>query len=104
MSFYGLTPQRVREVSKQHATIFFNADLQPIQPKEGQWFCEIHLIDTADGEEVAAEAIVEFLGTSDSAYLADGQWIHFTDHRVASEYDEGDRRPYGDILILQGAA
>jgi hypothetical protein len=103
MSFFGLTPERVREVFKQHTTIFFNSYLQPVEPKEGQWFCEIHLIETADGEEVAAEAIVEYLGASESAYLTDNGWVQVRDHRVASEYDEGDRRPYGDLLILQGA-
>lgn len=93
------TSEQVREAVKAHNTIFFNADLQPVEPKEGQWFCEFH-VDDSD-EEVLAEAIVEYLGMSESAFLTDNGWVEVKDHRVASEYDESDRRPYGDILVLQ---
>lgn len=86
MSYYGLTAERIDAATKQHSGAFFDKDLNPIEPKEGQWFCEFDVILTFEGEEeVRDQALVEYVGEG----------------RVQSEYDEYDREPHGDILILQ---
>jgi hypothetical protein len=95
------TPEHVRAACAQHGTIFFTHDLQPVAPKEGQWFCEFHIIETFEGEEVRDEAIVEYLGPDEKFVNYGDGFKPIPVHRVASEYDECDREPRGDVLILQ---
>jgi len=99
MSYY--THEQVKAAIKQHSTMFFDGNLQPVVPQEKQWFCEFHICEGRDGFEVRDEAIVEYLGTSNACYFVGKELVNYVDHRVASEYDEADRRPHGDILVLQ---
>ncbi len=71
-----------------HGTVFFDRDLKPVTPVEGQWFCEFDLGHTfRDGEHEVphGEAIVEYVGEG----------------RVVPDGYDCDRRTHGDILILQ---
>lgn len=75
---------RAEAAAKQHNTVFFNSDLQPVVPTEGQWFCEFDYRDEMS-DELRDEALVEYIG----------------DGRVMPEGDEDDRSPRGVILVLQ---
>lgn len=87
------SPDQCRAAVAQHATVFFDADLTPIEPIVGQWFCEFDAYDGASGtESMRDEAMVEFLG------------MHAGRPMVAEEGDEAEeRRPRGIVLIRQGA-
>ena len=81
----------------QHKTVFFDAELKPVVPQDGQWFCEYdehagHLRD---------EAIVEYLGSSTKALYVDGGFVDYPTHSVAEEHAESDREPRGIVLIRQ---
>lgn len=84
--YYGLTAEKIDAAVAAHKTVFFDADLNPVVPAEGQWFCEFDIILDFEGDaQVRDQALVEYLGEG----------------RVASEVEEYDRAPNGDILILQ---
>ena len=94
-----LTPDNIRAAVVRHETIFFDADLQPITPAAGQWFCEYDIYVTYEGNEILRdEALVEFVET----YLwkfSDGATV--SQHLVCPENDEELRNPRGEALILQ---
>ena len=66
-------------------TIFLGANLEPVTPKAGQWFCEVTYDASQEGYEIA---LVEFIG-----------WIDGTGY-VVSDGDD-TRRPSGDVMILR---
>lgn len=72
----------------EHRTQFFDAELRPIVPQIGQWFCEFENLDD-DTDDLSAEALVEYRGASQSG------------HRVLPEYADCDREQRGLILVLQ---
>lgn len=81
------TPAQVRNAITAHATVFFDADLQPVTPIEGQWFCEFDVYDRACGYEcLRDEALVEYTGNG--LVIEEGE-------------DAEERRPGGLVLILQ---
>ena len=43
----ALTYAACMAATKQHETIFFDANLNPVTPCDGQWFCEF---DVGNGE------------------------------------------------------
>ena len=94
------TPEAVRGALAQHGTQFFTHDLQPVTPREGQWFCEFHIAETMHGEEVRDEELVEYVGISNDSVYDGGVWVPRPYPYVAPEHDDA-RRPLGDILILQ---
>ena len=102
-----LNPAQVEAAVKQHGTIFFDANLNPVAPQEGQWFCEYHLEIPEEGDDYIIDgSLVEYLGPCDS-YVLDsaGKPAPYGKpaerHRVRPECSESDRRPHGEILILQ---
>lgn len=91
----------------QHATLFFDASLNPVVPKEGDWFCEFDDGYVSEQDHLLRdEAIVQYLGEDDSAVFdkASGAWVPHgaPEHRHLVAEDDGDaRRPRGVILIKQ---
>ncbi len=98
----AITPERIHEAMQKHGTIFFDHALNPVQPEEGQWFCEYEIFLGFGGEELVREgAIVEYLGVS-LTYVLDGdRFVERPSHRVQTEYSDTDREPVGDALIRQ---
>jgi hypothetical protein len=99
MSFF--TPQQVRAAIEQHGTAFFDFNLQPVQPREGQWFCEFSIEEALEGEEVRDADLVEYIGTTTSYVLSDSGTTPIVRHAVMPEGADEDRQPAGDVLILQ---
>jgi hypothetical protein len=84
--YYGLTPERIDAATRVHNTVFFDKDLNPVQPQEGQWFCEFEVVIPEEGDNfVRDQSLVEYVGGGE----------------VAAEDDEFSREPHFDILILQ---
>lgn len=92
------TTTQALEAIKQHNTIFFNHKLEPVEPKDGQWFCEFK---DYDGEVVIDGPLVKYLGQDEVCLYGDGKAISRIAHAVASDGSEYDREPEGLILILQ---
>lgn len=80
-----------------HETVFFDAELRPVVPVEGQWFCEFEI----HGDEVRAEALVEYVGEIGDAEWNGESFEIITRPYVRDEYSESERRPRGAVLILQ---
>ena len=94
-----LTPENIRAAVVRHETIFFDADLQPIRPQPGQWFCEYDIELAEDGDEILRDgALVEFVDTELARY-SDGQAL--IRHWVTTEYSDNWREPRGEALIRQ---
>lgn len=94
-----LTPDNIRAAVVRHETIFFDADLQPIVPQPGQWFCEYDIELAEEGNEILRDgAIVEFVETEVASY-SDGEQI--VRHWVTNEYSDDWREPRGWALIRQ---
>lgn len=83
--------------ASKHKTVFFDAELNPVMPQEGQWFCEF---DEYDGQ-LRDEALVEYLGISTKAVLVNGTLEEYQTHAVITEHAESDREPSGIVLIRQ---
>ena len=100
MSYFQ--PEQVRAAIARSGTIFFDAELNPVQPKAGQWFCEFDIIDTYEGNEIVRdEALVEYLGEEDQhTFGPDSELLTSRVHQVAPE-DSDARQPNGWVLILQ---
>ena len=94
-----LTPDNIRAAVVRHETIFFDADLQPIVPQPGQWFCEYDIDFSWEGNEILREgSLVEFVATGVVRYSDGEQLIR---HWVATEYSDDCREPRGEALIRQ---
>lgn len=52
----------------EYNTNVFTSELKPIEPKDGQWFCEFDLSFASD--ELVAGQLVEYIG--DDLYCVDG--------------------------------
>jgi hypothetical protein len=103
-----LTPDQVHAAVKTHGTIFFDAQLNPVTPQIGQWFCEYELVIPEEGDDfLRDDALVEYTGPDDRVVWCDkaGAFVPYGDpirrHRVAPEYSDCDRRVQGEILIRQ---
>lgn len=92
-----LTLENALNAASRHGTVFFDADLNPVVPQEGQWFCEF---DEHDGR-LRDEALVEYLGVVAKAVLVNGKFEECPAHSVIPEYAESDREPRGIVLIRQ---
>ena len=92
-----ITPESLKAAVQQHGSMFFDADLKPVQPVPGQWFCEAYI----EQDQVQYDALVEYVGRSEV-------WLGLGNtelrHEVAEEGSDEARSPRGDALILQGAA
>ena len=101
------TPAQIDAATKAHGTLFFDADLNPVVPQEGQWFCEYHLEIPEEGDDYMTDGnLVEYLGPCDNYVINDaGEAAPYGKpaerHRVRPEYADDDRRPRGEILIRQ---
>jgi hypothetical protein len=103
-----LNPAQVEAAIAKHGTVFFDADLNPVVPQVGQWFCEYVLVIPEKGDNyIQDDALVEYAGPDDSvvwddsfhAFLPYG--APMLRHRVVPEYSDSDRRVQGGILIRQ---
>lgn len=76
----------VRAAISLHETVFLSADLEPIEPRKGQWFCEFDVDFAEEGNEILRDqALVEYIGQGE----------------VYDEQCDEFRRPRGFVLILQ---
>jgi hypothetical protein len=91
-----ITPQKLREAVQQHG-IFIDVDLNKVEPKPGQWFCEAYV----EQDRVQYETLVEYVGQSEVWLGSDATELR---HEVSEEASDDARRPQGDALILQGRA
>jgi len=102
MSHYGLTYERIRAATEQHGTVFFDADLNPVQPEPGQWFCEFDCDVDYEGEWfVRDEAFVRYEGLDDRHTLDGDKWVTVQKPVVWPEGADECREPAGYILIAQ---
>ncbi|WP_199031427.1 hypothetical protein [Ralstonia sp. ASV6] len=92
-----LTIKAVKAAIEQHNTIFFDGMLNPVSPKEAQWYCEFE----KEGDLLVDGALVEYVGLGTKAVFEEGAFVERPSHRVAPEFAESDREPKGLILILQ---
>lgn len=102
------SPAQVQAAIAQHGTIFFDAELNPVTPQAGQWFCEYELIIPEEGDDyLSDQALVEYVGPDDTVVWCDkaNAFVPYGDpirrHRVAPEHSDGDRRVLGEILVRQ---
>lgn len=80
------TPENARRAVANCGTVFFNGNFEPLEPRDGQWFCEFNIELSDEGNEILLDgALVEYVGEG----------------RVLEEGYDCDRLPYADILILQ---
>ena len=94
-----LTPDNIRAAVVRHETSCFDAELQPIVPQPGQWFCEYDIDLAEEGNEILRDgALVEFVETEVARY-SDGQAL--IRHWVTTEYSDNWREPRGEALIRQ---
>ena len=94
-----LTPDNIRAAVVRHETIFLDAELQPIVPQPGQWFCEYDILFADEGNEILSEgALVEFVETEVARYTDGEQLVR---HWVTTEYSDECREPIGEALIRQ---
>lgn len=100
--------EQVRAAVQQHGTIFFDANLNPVVPEPGQWFCEYNAVIPEEGEDhLRDESLVEYLGPDESVVWLDSAnaFVPFGSplyrYRVVPEYADGDRRVQGEILVRQ---
>lgn len=94
-----LTIEAAKAAIEQHKTVFFDRNLNPVMPQQGQWFCEF---DDENGDaNLIGGALVEYMGLSTKALLEGDTFVEHPSHRVAGDYLDGDREPRGLILILQ---
>jgi len=82
---------------------YFDNDLQPVQPKEGQRFCEVHVDVDYEGDLRASyEELVEYVGEDEQfTFGPNGETMARKVDLFAPEGDEGARSHRGDALILQ---
>lgn len=92
-----LTLQNAELAVATHGTVFFDAELNPVVPEIGQWFCEFDEY----GGKLRDEALVEYLGLDTCAVLVDGQIVERPVNWVITEYSEAGRAPHGIVLIRQ---
>lgn len=97
----------VKAVEK-HGTVFFDMNLNPVEPQVGQWFCEYDdEWDLGESNFVRDGALVEYLCPDDHVTWSDEakEFVPYGDpmlrHLVCTEYSDEPRRPQGRILILQ---
>ncbi len=103
MTCYGLTPKSAEAAVKLHGTIFFDWNLNPVKPVEGQWFCEFDLVIPEAREPfLRDEALVEYLGPAESLRSEAAGFARAGEHRVMPEHSDCDRPPRGVVLIAQG--
>lgn len=100
-----ITPQTAEAAARQHGTVFFTVDLQPVKPEPGKWFCELELVIPEEGDNYLMEgSLVEYVGPDESvAWDGTGfaAWgSPMLRHLVATGGGDA-RRPHGEILILQ---
>lgn len=97
-----LTAQNLRAAIAGGA-VYFDANLNPVEPQVGQWFCELDIV-TEDGDEIIeGGALVEFLG-ADTQYVwsqAEQDFVGIQRHLVCDESAEDARAPHGVALMLQ---
>jgi hypothetical protein len=93
-----LKPEQVQAACKT-AHLFFDADLNPVTPQVGEWYCEVDWDTDIDGDDFVTEgALVRYEGTSIST-LTDG--TSQARHRVTPDGDDEDRTPQGMVLVRQ---
>jgi hypothetical protein len=101
-SSYALTYERIDAATKLHNTVFFDGDLNPVVPREGQWFCEFDCDVDHEGEWfVRDEAFVEYAGLSETSMWDGEKFVTRPSHRVLPEGGDCDREPRGYVLIAQ---
>lgn len=90
------------QAAEKTGALFFNMDLEPVEPKAGDWFCEMDWDTDYEGEDFVREgAFVEYLGP-DESHTFDANWVLVTRkcHRVMEE-DCDDREPRTLVLVRQ---
>jgi hypothetical protein len=89
-----ITSESLKAAVQQHNSVFFDADLRPVQPQAGQWFCEVYI----EPGRVQYDALVEYVGQSEVWLGTDNAEMR---HDVSEDGAEDTRSPLGDALILQ---
>lgn len=69
----SINTQAALDAVRTHGTVFFDANLQPVVPTPGQWFCEFY----------------------------DAHGAPMLRHLVSAEHADDARRPQGLVLVLQ---
>ena len=53
-----ITYEAARAALAANTTVFFDADLNPVAPEVGQWFCEFDINDDPEVDSLRDEALV----------------------------------------------
>ena len=100
--FSNLTPAAIfAALAANPGHVFFDENLQRVEPAEGQWFCEFHVAEYTPDWPVRDGAMVEYLGSGPVFTMVDGEFVTQQQHLVADDGEDGARAPQGDVLILQ---
>jgi hypothetical protein len=79
--------QALQAIAANRGHLFFDKNMNPVSPVEGQWFCEV---DIDEEDQLRFEAMVEFNGVDESGRA-----------RVTPDGHEFDRYPDCYFLLLQ---
>jgi hypothetical protein len=91
------TPAQVDAAIRAHGTIFFDSNLNPVEPQVGEWFCEYERVIPEEADAfIRDESLVEYCGAAEVGGW-DGSPVR-TVHRVLPEYADCDRTT--DCLFL----
>lgn len=93
-----ITSQAATTAVEQHGTIWFDANLNPVTPCVGQWFCEF---DEYDDETLLDGAFVCYEGESFEHVSCGDQLVPVMRQTVSTE--DGDVRPPRGVLLIRQA-
>lgn len=98
-----LTLENAHAAVAKHGTVFFDAELNPVIPQVGEYFCEFDAAFSAEDDlYLRAELLVQYVGHTTRLVVGGAEVTEQPSHLVVEDGNERDREPYGIILVRQG--